>query len=314
MSLDAGLEKSPGVGRSSVLLASGTIVSRVLGFISGVVLAQTLGVTGSAANTFALANQLPNNIYAIIAGGLLSAVFVPAIVRAGLHDDGGQRFVNRLVTIGIMLFVLAGIIATLAAPLLVSLYASFGQSSSGGFSSEDLALATAFAYWCLPQVLFYALYSLFGEVLNARGVFGPFTWAPALNNIVAIGGLVAFSIVFGSTAGHNSTQHWSPGMIALIGGSATLGVAVQAFMLCFFWRRAGLSYRPDFHWRGVGLGTAGKAAAWTFGMILVTQLAGIVQTNVASIAAGADSNNASVFSLTRTATSTPRILPGSFSS
>ena len=280
-----------GLARASALLASGTLVSRMLGFISGVVLAQTLGSVGAGANTFALANQLPNNIYAIIAGGLLAAVFVPAIVRAGLDDDGGQRFINRLVTIGIVVFIAAAVIATLAAPALVNLYT---LSGSGGFSDADRALATAFAYWCLPQVLFYALYSLLGEVLNARGVFGPFTWAPVLNNVVAIIGLIAFTIVFGAGAGRSDAELWTPAMIALLAGSASLGVAAQAIVLCLFWRRAGLRYRPDFHWRGVGLGAAGRAAAWTFGMILVTQLAGIVQTNVASLAAGPDSNDPSL--------------------
>jgi putative peptidoglycan lipid II flippase len=280
-----------GIGRASTLLASGTIVSRVLGFASGIVLAQTLGSQGTGANTFALANQLPNNIYAIIAGGLLSAVFVPAIVRAGLHDDGGQRFVNRLVTLGILVFAAAAVIATLAAPALVRLYA---QSGERGFSDADLALAIGFAYWCLPQVFFYALYSLLGEVLNARGVFGPFTWAPAVNNLVAMAGLVAFLVFFGSDAGRATAANWTQGMVALIAGSATLGVALQALVLCLFWRRAGLRYRPDFHWRGVGLGNAGRAAAWTFGMILVTQLAGIVQTRVASIAAGPDSDDPSL--------------------
>ena len=280
-----------GIARASALLASGTLVSRILGFASGVVLAQTLGSYGTGANTFALANQLPNNIYALIAGGLLSAVFVPAIVRAGLHDDGGQRFVNRLVTLGIVVFVAAAVLATLAAPLLVNLYA---QSGDTGFSNEDLALAIAFAYWCLPQVLFYALYSLLGEVLNARHQFGPFTWAPVINNVVAIAGLIAFTVLFGRGAGMDSVADWNGGMIALIAGSATLGVAAQAIFLCFFWRRAGLKYRPDFQWRGVGLGAAGKAAAWTFGMILVTQVAGIVQSQVATAAGGTGSDSASI--------------------
>lgn len=280
-----------GIARSSALLASGTLVSRILGFVSGVVLAQTLGSRGTGANTFALANQLPNNIYALIAGGLLSAVFVPAIVRAGLHDDGGQRFINRLVTLGIVVFVSAAVIATLAAPALVNLYA---QSGDTGFSEQDLALAIAFAYWCLPQVLFYALYSLLGEVLNARGIFGPFTWAPVLNNVVAIAGLVTFTIIFGSDAGRGTANTWTPSMVALLAGSATLGVAIQALVLCFFWRTAQLRFRPDFRWRGVGLGAAGKAAAWTFGMILVTQVAGIVQTRVASLAAGPDSDDPSL--------------------
>jgi len=278
------------VGRSGAILASGTFVSRILGFVSALVLAHTLGTVGSGANTFALANQLPNNIYAIIAGGLLSAVLVPQIVRAALHDDGGQRYINKLLTLGILVFVAAAVIATLAAPALVSIYAQQSTGSGRGFSAEEMALATAFAYWCLPQVLFYALYSLLGEVLNARHVFGPFTWAPVVNNIVAIVGMVVFIALFGADPAHREASTWTPTMVAVLGGSATLGIAIQALVLLLFWRRAGLVFRPDFRWRGVGLGTAGKAAAWVFAMIVVTQLAGIVQANVASLASGTEAS------------------------
>jgi putative peptidoglycan lipid II flippase len=278
-----------GLGRASALLASGTIISRILGFVSAVVLAQTLGTKGSGADTFALANQLPNNIYAIIAGGLLSAVLVPQIVRAALHDDGGQRYINKLLTLGGIIFFAAAALATIAAPLLVALYSQQGESGVG-FTSEEIALATAFAYWCLPQVLFYALYSLFGEVLNARQVFGPFTWAPVLNNVVVIAGLITFTVLFGGDPAHRDAATWTPEMIALLGGSATLGIAAQALVLTLFWRKAGLGFRFDFLWRGVGLGAAGKAASWIFGMIVVTQLAGIVQTNVATLASGSDAS------------------------
>ncbi|MEP6480624.1 MAG: murein biosynthesis integral membrane protein MurJ [Rhodoglobus sp.] len=271
------------MARASALLASGTFVSRALGFVSALVLAQTIGIIGAGADTFTLANQLPNNIYALIAGGLLNAVLVPQIVRAGLHDDGGAKFINRIVTLGAVLFLAAAAITVVCAPLLVRLYA---QSGTHGFDGQELALATAFAYWCLPQVLFYALYSLVGEVLNARGVFGPYTWAPALNNVVAIAGMLAFLAMFGGAAQHRSATDWTPGMVALLGGSATLGIAVQACVLFFFWKRAGLSYRPEFRWHGVGLGRTGKVAAWTFGMILVSQLAGIIEMNVATLASG----------------------------
>ncbi|GAB3604831.1 lipid II flippase MurJ [Conyzicola nivalis] len=281
-----------GLGRASALLASGTIVSRILGFVSAAVLAQAIGTTGAGADTFAIANQLPNNIYAIIAGGLLSAVLVPQIVKAGMHDDGGQRFINRLVTLGLAVFVLAAVIATIAAPLLVDLYSQQSSDGSRGLSPDEIALATAFAYWCLPQVLFYAIYSLLGEVLNARKIFGPFTWTPVLNNLVAIAGMVVFIVAFGGDPAHTDASTWTAPMITLLAGSATLGIAVQGLGLFWFWRRAGLTYRPDFHWRGVGLGATGKAASWVFGMIVITQLAGIVQSNVASQAGG--SGDASV--------------------
>ncbi|MCU1406216.1 MAG: putative peptidoglycan lipid flippase MurJ [Glaciihabitans sp.] len=282
-----------GVGRASALLASGTLVSRLLGFVSVLVLAQTLGIKGAGANTFAVANQLPNNVYAIVAGGVLSAVLVPQIVRAGLHSDGGQKFINRIVTLGAVVFIAAAAIATVCAPLLVRLYARQGTTpGSSGYTGADIALATAFAYWCLPQILFYALYSLLGEVLNARKIFGPFTWAPVVNNVVAIAGLLLFNVMFGSRAVGDASA-WTPGMIALIAGSATLGVAAQALVLVFFWRRSGLSYRPEFRWRGVGLGKVGKAAGWTFGMIIVSQLAGIVQSSVAT-SAGTDETSSAV--------------------
>ena len=280
-------EEPRSLGRSSVILASGTVVSRVLGFISAIILARTLGTVGAGADTFALANQLPNNIYAIVAGGVLSAVLVPHIVKAGLDKDGGQSFVNKIVTLGFVIFLAVAILATLLAPALVALYSQSGGEGGRGFSPEEIALAVAFAYWCLPQVLFYALYSLLSEVLNARKVFGPFTWAPALNNIVAMAGLVAFSVLF---PGVNTADAlvWTPAMVTVLAGSATSGVAAQALTLFLFWRRAGLTFRADFRWRGVGLGRTGRAVSWMFGMILVAQIAGVVQANVASLAAGGD--------------------------
>jgi len=275
------------LGRASLVLASGTVVSRVLGFLSAVILARTLGTVGAGADTFALANQLPNNIYAIVAGGVLSAVLVPHIVKAGLDHDNGQSFINKIVTLGFVIFLAVAVLATLLAPALVALYAQQASGDGRGFRAEEIALATAFAYWCLPQVLFYALYSLLSEVLNARKVFGPFTWAPALNNIVAMMGLGAFTVLFpGVNTGR--ALEWDSTMVMVLAGSATAGVAAQATILFAFWRRAGLTYHPDFAWRGVGLSRAGKAVGWMFGMILVAQVAGVVQANVASLAAGGD--------------------------
>lgn len=280
------MTESSGIGRASALLASGTLVSRILGFVNAIVLAAAIGYIGAAADGFTLATQIPNSIYALIAGGLLSAVLVPQIVRAAVHDDGGQRFINRLVTLGIVVFLLVAIAATLAAPLLVNLYA---QSGERGFTPDGIALATALAYWCLPQIFFYSLYSLLGQVLNARNVFGPFTWAPALNNVIAIAGIGVFILLFGPDPAHRDASTWTPEMVALLGGTATVGIAAQALVLTLFWKRAGLTYRPDFRWRGVGLGRTGTAAAWVFGMILVTQLAAIVETRVATLATGSAS-------------------------
>ena len=266
--------------RSSLIMASGTVFSRILGVVRAIMLAATIGVTTNAADAFGVANQLPNNVYAIIVGGVLNAVLVPQIVRAKSHLDGGKAYIDRLLTLAIAVFGGITIITTLSAPLLVSLY-------TNGWSSGQLALATAFAYWCLPQLFFYGLYSLLGEVLNARSKFGPFMWAPVLNNIVAILGMGAFIWQFGlDPTGKQSVEDWEQSQIAWLAGSATVGVASQALILFVFWKRMGLSFNLNFGWKGVGLGPAMKTASWTLGMLLVTQLGGIVQTAVASSSIG----------------------------
>lgn len=266
------------IGRASVLIGAGTIVSRVIGLVRGIVLVAAIGTIGGAGDAFAVANQLPNNIYAIISTGLLTAVVVPQIVKAAAHSDGGQAFISKLFTLGTVGLLAAAVLATIAAPLLVRVYAS-------EFTPDQLALSTAFAYWCLPQIFFYGLYALLGEILNARRVFGPYTWAPIVNNVVSIAGFGTFIALFGP---QTQVGTWTPTMIAVLAGTATLGIVVQAALLMFFWRRAGLTLRPDFRWKGVGLRHIGRLAGWTFLMVVAGQLAGIVQSNVLSSASGED--------------------------
>jgi len=268
------------VVRSSLIMASGTVISRALGIIRAIMLAATIGVTTNAADAFGVANQLPNNVYAIIVGGVLNAVLVPQIVRARTHLDGGKAYIDRLLTLALVTFGSITVLTTLSAPLLVSIY-------TNGWGSDQLALATAFAYWCLPQLFFYGLYSLLGEVLNARSKFGPYMWAPVLNNVVAIVGMGAFIWQFGlDPTGKQSVKDWSQAQISWLAGSATFGVAAQALILFVFWKKMGLSFEFNFGWRGVGLGPAMRTATWTLGMLLVTQIGGVVQTAVASSAIG----------------------------
>ncbi|PDQ35424.1 MAG: MOP family protein [Candidatus Lumbricidophila eiseniae] len=276
------------IGRASVYLATGTVVSRVLGFLKAVVLASTIGVIGSpGADAFAVANGLPNTVYVIVAGGVLSAVLVPQIVQASRSTDDGSAYINRLLTLALVVIGAATVIATALAPVLTWFYA--------GSQPSILPLAIAFAWWCLPQIFFYGLYTVLSEVLNARRSFGPSTWVPVLNNVVALAGLVLFGWAFGfDHDGNRMLDGWSPSMIALLGGSATLGIVAQAVILFWFWRRVGLRYRPDFRWRGVGLGAAGRLAGWTFGMLLLTTFAGVIQTQVTLFASGHGASLAAV--------------------
>jgi putative peptidoglycan lipid II flippase len=275
-----------GLMRSSAVMASGTLVSRVLGFVRAIMLTSLLGVNAALAqDTFTTANTVPNQIYNLIAGGLLNAVLVPQLVRATKHEDGGQAFLDRLLTLAVGGLLLVTAVVVAAAPLVPVI---LGPATGPPWSQQTAALAVAFALWCLPQVFFYGLYTVLGQVLNARGHYGAYMWAPAVNNVVAIAGLAMMLFWIGpyrsmkdaARTGLSANLHdpstWTSGQIALLAGSATLGVALQALVLLVPLRRMGFRYRPRFGWRGVGLGTAGRVAGWTFASALVGQLGYIV--------------------------------------
>ena len=266
------------LGRASAMLAAGTLASRVTGLLRTIVLVGVIGSVGSkSADAFAVANQLPTSVFNLISAGVITAVIVPQIVGASRHRDGGNAFISKLFTVGTVVLVVATAVTMVAAPLLVRLQIPANDPA-------QLALATAFAYWCLPQILFYGLYALLGETLNARRIFGPFTWAPMANNIISIVGFLGIGALFGSDL--VNVSDWTPDRIAWLGGIATAGIVVQALILLLFWRKTGLTIRPDFRWRGVGLGNVGRVAGWTIAMALATMAAGFYQVWVANEASG----------------------------
>ena len=273
------------VARSSFIMFLGTFFSRFLGLVrSPILLAAVVGMTSPAANAFDVANKLPNLIYMIIVGGLVNAVLVPAIVRATKQsDDDGAAFINKLLTLAIVFLGGATLLITLAAPVVVKMFAAT-------MSQEWYSLTVAFAYWCLPQIFFYGLYTVLGQILNARENFGPYMWAPALNNVVAIVGMLAMLVIYGrfdeTTAADASI--WTADRIAVLGGVSTLGIVVQAVILLWPMRTLGIKFRPDFKWRNSGLSSAGRASWW----VLLSMITGMIPTMALSNAAAAATDRA----------------------
>jgi len=267
------------LARNSAVMAAGTVISRVLGFGRNIVLAAALG-TKLTADAFNVANTVPNIIYILLAGGVLNTVFVPQVVRAMKAGAERERaYTDRLLTLAGLVLAAITLVATLAAPLVVALY------TPSTWSDDDVAVAVTFAAWCLPQIFFYGVYTMLGQILNARGSFGPMMWAPIVNNLVAIVVGLVFIAVF--TVDPLRPAELSPAAIAFLGGGATLGVALQAAVLVPVLRRTGFGYRPRFDFRGYGLGKAGELAQWTLLFVLVNQLAYVVIVNLGTRASEA---------------------------
>ncbi len=277
--------RSGRVGRQTMVMASGTLVSRVLGLVRTLLLAAAIGITGSvAADAYAVANKLPNVMFAVLAAGVLNSALVPQIVKS--FQANRPRTVHRILTLGGVGILTATAVLTVTAGLWVRVY-------SDGWGPAQTALATAFALWCIPQLLFYGLYTLFGQVLNAREQFGPFMWAPAANNVVAIAGLAAFIVIFGPYVRDDNASvqaivdEWTTGKILLVAAVATLGIAVQALVLIPAMIRGG--YRWRWVWRGPQgeLSTVAKVAGWALGAVLVEQVAVAFITRLATAASAA---------------------------
>lgn len=270
--VDDGATGSPGtsLARSTAGMAAGTIASRVLGVVRASMQLAVVGalLTGDA---WDVANTLPNIIYLLLAGGVLNAVLVPQITKAASHADGGREYVDRLLTIAIIGIAVVAIVFTVAAGLLVGLY------STPKWDADVRSLSIAFALICMPQIFFYGLYTLLGQVLNARNHFAAFMWAPALANIVAIGGMAYFLVQYPHQA---DAADWTAPMVWVLAGSATAGVAAQALVLVVPLWRSGFRFRPRWGVRGVGLRTASTVALWTFAATAVSAAGFIITSRV----------------------------------
>ncbi|MFE4226434.1 murein biosynthesis integral membrane protein MurJ [Arthrobacter sp. NPDC056886] len=266
-----------GETRSGAIMAAGTLVSRFLGFAKTWMLAAALGLGSTVNDTFINANNLPNLIFLLVAGGVFNAVLVPQIIKASKAPDKGADYISRLLTLAVLVMLVLTLLVTLLAPSVI-------QLTTQGYSPQQKALAVSFAFWCLPQIFFYGLYALLTQVLNAHGAFGPAMWAPIINNIVAIAGLGMFIAIMGANAANPHTiDNWGPFQTILVAGFSTIGVVAQTAILLIPVFRLRLGLRPRFGWRGVGLGHAAKLSIWTLATAAVGQLAFLYVMRIATI-------------------------------
>jgi len=261
--------------RASSVMAVGTIISRITGFIGGVIMIATLG-TALLADAFNVANTMPNILYNLLVGGALTAIFVPQLVRAFDDADGGHLFASRLVTTisGILLVLVA--IGVIFAPQLVYIYAP--SFSTPGFETER-EIAIAFTRYCLPQIFFLGLFTMLGQVANARGSFAPLMWAPIANNLVVIVVFSAFLLKWPSISVDSITDT----QIQILGWGTTAGIILQALILIPVVKRSGIKIRPK--WGVAGLGKSFSLAGWTLVYVLISQIGYLITVNVATTAA-----------------------------
>ncbi|MEU0055096.1 murein biosynthesis integral membrane protein MurJ [Streptomyces sp. NPDC006334] len=270
--------RAAGLLKSSAVMAAGTMVSRLTGFIRSAMIVSALGL-GLLGESFQVAYQLPTMIYILTVGGGLNSVFVPQLVRAMKEDDdGGEAYANRLLTLVMVALAALTALAMFAAPLLVS-----ALSTPLASNPEANATAVTFTRYFLPSIFFMGIHVVMGQILNARGRFGAMMWTPVLNNIVIIVTLGAFLWVYGSAADSRMKVETIPAEgVRLLGVGVLLGLVVQALAMIPYLRETGFRLRLRFDWRGHGLGKAAMLAKWTILFVLANQAGALVVTQLAT--------------------------------
>ncbi|MFJ9176903.1 murein biosynthesis integral membrane protein MurJ [Streptomyces sp. NPDC102360] len=272
--------RASNIMKSSAVMAAGTLVSRLTGFVRTMVITAALGA-GLLGDTWTVAYTLPTMIYILTVGGGLNSVFVPQLVRAMKDDeDGGEAFANRLLTLVMVALAAITALVVLAAPLLIHL-----MSNPVANDPDANSVGVALARYCLPTIFFMGIHVVMGQILNARGKFGAMMWTPVLNNIVMICTFGLFIWVYGTAAESQMGVTTIPDEgIRLLGIGTLLGLVVQSLAMIPYLRETGFSFRLRFDWKGHGLGKAVKLAKWTVLFVLANQAGVVVVTQLATAA------------------------------
>jgi putative peptidoglycan lipid II flippase len=260
----------PSLARSTALMATGTLLSRITGLLRVTVLVATLGVGESRlADVYNVANTTPNIIYELVLGGILSSIFVPVFVE--VRNTRGQRqawhVARATMTIAMAgLGLLAGI-TMLAAPWIIRLYVHSGSPAE---RAQAIQLGGQLLAMFMPQIVFYGVGAVMTGLLNAHRRFGVPMFAPILNNLVVI----AVGLSFHALVGQQVPQvgEVTTGQKLLLGLGTTAGVAAMTMVQWPFLRRIGFRFHFVWNWRDQAIRKMATLSAYTVGYVVTNQL------------------------------------------
>lgn len=270
------------MGRATAVLAFGTFASRITGFLRVLAIGYVLGV-GALSDAFNYANGVPNIVYDLLLGGVLSATLIPVFVDHlgpdrgdGRPDPDSSRSISAVLTaIALSLLVVTGLL-WLAAPLVIRFYLLLNHTSTG---PAEKALATRLLRYFAPQVFFLGTIVATTALLNARRRFAAAAVSPVLNNLIAIAALLATKVVAervltakGATAAQTLDAFARDSRaVMILGVGTTLGYAVQLVVQLPALHRLGLHLRPVWDLRHPAVRRVAGLSSWLVGVVVANQ-------------------------------------------
>jgi putative peptidoglycan lipid II flippase len=270
--VDRGLntEAEPSLARSTALMATGTLLSRITGLLRVTVLVGTLGVGESRlADVYNVANTTPNIVYELVLGGILSSIFVPVFVE--VRSTRGQRqawhVARATMTIALAGLGLLAAVTMVAAPWIIRLYVHSGSPAE---RAQAVRVGGQLLAMFMPQIVFYGVGSVMTGLLNAHRRFGVPMFAPILNNLVVIAVGLGFHALVGGQV--PQVGEVTTGQKLLLGLGTTAGVAAMTLVQWPFLRRIGFRFHLVWNWRDRAIRKMATLSAYTVGYVVTNQL------------------------------------------
>ncbi len=230
---------TPGVLAAAGLIAGVTLVARVFGFGRWLVFSQSVGTT-CVGTVYQAANQLPNVVFEVAAGGALAAVAVPIIAGQLARDEQTEatRTASALLTWALSVLVpLSIVLAVAAAPL--SRFLADNRSCSG---ATDLMASMLVVF--APQIALYGVAIVLAGVLQAHRRFLAAAVAPLLSSVVV---MAAYLLYAALAQGKGDDLARLPGQAStVLAAGTTLGVVALSLPLLIPVHRAGIRLRPTW--------------------------------------------------------------------
>jgi putative peptidoglycan lipid II flippase len=280
LSTDLDLETQQGFARSTAVMAVGTTISRVTGFLRLSAMAYALGIHAVRADAYNVANNTPNIVYELVLGGVLTSVFVPVFVEwlASRGRDEAWEQARSVLTITAVVLTAIMAVTIVAAPWIVRLYT---LNVAPGRAPQERELATFFLRWFMPQIVFYGVGAVATGLLNAHRRFAAPMFAPILNNLLVIATMILFAAMPGPS--HPTVDGVTTAQRYVLAIGTTLGVVAMTVALWPSLRRLGFRFRWRLDWRSPAIRRISRLAGWVLVYVVVNQL-GLLQIIV--LAAG----------------------------
>ena len=286
-------DSTPTFVRNTIVMSTGTAISRLTGFLRLSAMAFAIGITETRlADAYNVANITPNILYELALGGILTSVVVPVVVE-WMQSRGREvawDVVRRLFTIAIVALSAIALLGIVLAPWIVDLY-TVGYPDAQREAVHGLA--TFFLRWFMPQVVFYGIGAVAAGLLNAHRRFAAPMFAPIANNVIVI----ATFLTFAAIAPEDPTELATDAQRLVLAIGTTLGVVAMTAALWPSVRATGFRFRWVGGIRDEAIGRIGRLATWVVVYVVANQLGYLVIVILAGGPTGGYSSYAAAFIL-----------------